>query len=576
MATISENLQTIKTSFDNIKQAIIAKGGNADGDITTWGNAIGAIESGDMSLLGGIKNKLNGTELTIPVEEPADKTPIYTYEIENPDPNTYDYVYIVVVPYDYAFRNSTNYSVLVNGIPMIVNYESTYSSGFNESSGHSNWSHTIFCIKNNGIIQIATSGTSDLVICRYIYSTYTWDNVITNINAYNYCRYPQVYLMGHRITPINVGGVSIDIDLLDTDTFTFKTAIFGCFKEDTEITLADLSKKKVQDITYNDKLLVWDFDNGCVSSDDVFWIKKEHIANYFYRVTLENGNIIELVGSNGKCHRLFNYDDQIFESATDLVGNNVYTQNGISKVISCEKIEESCKYYNIITGNHINLFANDILTSCKYNNALPIKDMKFDYTNAGYDSDRLRNCMLAGLKGADVKWYHTLKLQYNRDIPIEYTIKYIENLNKSRKTLTDFEGNEELFNDIEETEVGWIDRKGKAYGFKHYMPGQQNHILLADKICKDLNIETDNPSRYLEKAGWLKYTTDFVLNSDDKEVNEEQLRKLCKFLKVPNKLKRDGKIRIGNYSSPHVDIEEFDTMDRYTFEYKKKYNRSNW
>jgi len=202
--------------------------------------------------------------------------------------------------------------------------------------------------------------------------------------------------------------------------------------------------------------------------------------------------------------------------------------------------------------------------------------MKFDYTNAGYDSDRLRNCMLAGLKGADVKWYHTLKLQYNRDIPIEYTIKYIENLNKSRKTLTDFEGNEELFNDIEETEVGWIDRKGKAYGFKHYMPGQQNHILLADKICKDLNIETDNPSRYLEKAGWLKYTTDFVLNSDDKEVNEEQLRKLCKFLKVPNKLKRDGKIRIGNYSSPHVDIEEFDTMDRYTFEYKKKYNRSNW
>ena len=35
MATISENLQTIKTSTDNIKQAIIDKGGEISGNITT-------------------------------------------------------------------------------------------------------------------------------------------------------------------------------------------------------------------------------------------------------------------------------------------------------------------------------------------------------------------------------------------------------------------------------------------------------------------------------------------------------------------------------------------------------------
>ena len=46
MATISENLQIIKNSTDAIKQAIIDKGGDASGDITTWANAISGINSG--------------------------------------------------------------------------------------------------------------------------------------------------------------------------------------------------------------------------------------------------------------------------------------------------------------------------------------------------------------------------------------------------------------------------------------------------------------------------------------------------------------------------------------------------
>lgn len=46
MATISENLQIIKNSTDAIKQAIIDKGGTIEGDITTWADAIGGIESG--------------------------------------------------------------------------------------------------------------------------------------------------------------------------------------------------------------------------------------------------------------------------------------------------------------------------------------------------------------------------------------------------------------------------------------------------------------------------------------------------------------------------------------------------
>lgn len=46
MATIRENLQTLKDSTDAIKQAIIDKGGTIEGDITTWASAISGISGG--------------------------------------------------------------------------------------------------------------------------------------------------------------------------------------------------------------------------------------------------------------------------------------------------------------------------------------------------------------------------------------------------------------------------------------------------------------------------------------------------------------------------------------------------
>lgn len=49
MTTISENLQTIKDSTDAIKQAIINKGGEISGDITTWASVISGISGGGSS-----------------------------------------------------------------------------------------------------------------------------------------------------------------------------------------------------------------------------------------------------------------------------------------------------------------------------------------------------------------------------------------------------------------------------------------------------------------------------------------------------------------------------------------------
>lgn len=220
--------------------------------------------------------------------------------------------------------------------------------------------------------------------------------------------------------------IASDVDgNFDVDYFYVQTAnIQPCFLKNTSITLSDYSTKPVQDITYNDNLLVWNFDEGKYDSAKPLWIKKTQISSYYYKVTLDNEIILNLVGSDDKCHRLFSIEDGMFISATDMVGKTTYTLDGESKVISCELIEETIEFYNIITDYHINLFANGVLTSCRYNNIYPIKDMKFVKDNRVI-SDCIDNEIYK-------KYYNGLRLG-EQNISIEDTMKYLERLELLRK-----------------------------------------------------------------------------------------------------------------------------------------------
>lgn len=150
-----------------------------------------------------------------------------------------------------------------------------------------------------------------------------------------------------------------------------------CFARDTKILLADGTTKFVQDIVYDDLLLVWDFDNGCYSTAYPLWIKMEQATSSYYRCTFDNGAVLNLVGSNGRCHRVFSLDRNMFESATECVGEHIMTYDGVATMLSCERIDDATDFYNVITERHINLFAEGVLTSCRLNNIYPIADMKF-------------------------------------------------------------------------------------------------------------------------------------------------------------------------------------------------------
>lgn len=172
------------------------------------------------------------------------------------------------------------------------------------------------------------------------------------------------------LEPVAIGRFKVNGDGLIT-------AVAVCYVQNTTITLDSGELKKVQDITYNDKLLVWDFDNGCYTSAYPLWIKEEEITTSYYHCVFENGIVLDLVGSDGNCHAVYCMDDNCFDYANNCVGKMIMTESGPTKLLSCELKNDIVKFYNIITNYHINCYANGVLTSTKLNNIYPIEDMKF-------------------------------------------------------------------------------------------------------------------------------------------------------------------------------------------------------
>ena len=174
--------------------------------------------------------------------------------------------------------------------------------------------------------------------------------------------------------------VKIRIDFVDgtydTDDFILMLE-YSCFVEGTQIKLADGTSKNIEDITYDDELLVWDFDNGVLASSKPLWIQKKQVAGEYNLLKFENGSELKTVNQ----HRIFNKDAGRFTyPMTDdtPIGTTTITSDGTeTKLVSKEKVQETVNYYNIITDYHMNLFAEDILTSCRLSNLYEIKDMKY-------------------------------------------------------------------------------------------------------------------------------------------------------------------------------------------------------
>lgn len=169
-------------------------------------------------------------------------------------------------------------------------------------------------------------------------------------------------------------------------------ASFACLVKGTLITLFDGTQKPIEDITFDDDLLVWDFYNGKFASAKPLFIKKAQVAHEYNLCTFSNGTKVGFVGEGGDkgYHRIFNRESGSFtytgnEKETP-IGTTAYSIFGESfpSLTKQEIVQgEPTLYYNVITDKHYNLFANGILTSMHWNNRYDIntETMRYKLSN---------------------------------------------------------------------------------------------------------------------------------------------------------------------------------------------------
>jgi hypothetical protein len=192
-----------------------------------------------------------------------------------------------------------------------------------------------------------------------------------------------------------------------------------CLAEGTLVTLADGTSIKIEDVQYTDMLLVWNFDEGKFDTAQPLWIKKIENTHTYNLLQFSDGSSLKTINQ----HRIFNKEMGAFTypmTEDTPIGTTTFNVDGQEvTLVSKSVVNEQVNYYNVITRRHINLFANGILTSCRYNNIYPIVDMRFVKDD--------RALVAQEVYGIEDKYYEGLRLA-EQTIPVEATIAYVNRL----------------------------------------------------------------------------------------------------------------------------------------------------
>ena len=229
---------------------------------------------------------------------------------------------------------------------------------------------------------------------------------------------------------------SVTAFAVDTNGFTYYTEVtdmwdipYGpCLVAGTLMSLANGSQKKIEDITYNDVLSVWNFDLGELSEARPLWVKRKQTASQYTLVKFSDGTELRTVG-----HHIFNKQagefTKIITDDTPVGTVTVNEQGEEITIVSKELVKDVVDYYNIWTQYHLNAYANGVLTGNRYCNIYPIVDMKYVK-----DDRALRST--EEFAGIDSKYISGMRLQEQVfDLPfIQTMVDRIEELDSQAVT----------------------------------------------------------------------------------------------------------------------------------------------
>lgn len=189
-------------------------------------------------------------------------------------------------------------------------------------------------------------------------------------------------VLSGKVLSGNAAAEASDFEKLTT-TWNDVLIYTECLIEGTLITLADGTTKPIEDIIYDDDILVWNFYESKFDSAKPCWIMKPQIATEYNLCKFSNGAEVGFVGQGGSIgyHRIYNDEAKAFThtGVTETpVGTHTFAEDkSFPELVLQEVIKKPVRFYNIGTTKHINLFANGILTSSRISNKYAIENMKY-------------------------------------------------------------------------------------------------------------------------------------------------------------------------------------------------------
>ena len=144
-----------------------------------------------------------------------------------------------------------------------------------------------------------------------------------------------------------------------------------CLIEGTKVRLANNEEKNIEDIKYDDLLLVWSYEKGKVVEEYPLWIEKEKKTQQYTKITFSDQSTINIYYD----HAFFSTDINKFVSVRDKnnfhIGTKVLkvTKENTLKEVSVEKIEpiqEEKMYYFVASTRYYNIISDDFITTDAY------------------------------------------------------------------------------------------------------------------------------------------------------------------------------------------------------------------
>jgi hypothetical protein len=141
-----------------------------------------------------------------------------------------------------------------------------------------------------------------------------------------------------------------------------------CLVEGTKILLADGTYKNIEDIEYTDLLAVYDHLNGGITHVYPVWIEKEGKTSSYEKITFDDGTELKVAGM----HCLFDAEKNMYVDVSNKnqfdIGSKVYKVNKnneleVVTVTNIEYVNETVKYYDVLSITHYNVIANGLITT---------------------------------------------------------------------------------------------------------------------------------------------------------------------------------------------------------------------